>query len=105
MSEQSTQDQRYNGWANYPTWNVNLWMANDFGLYEQARSMASTALENNTDSEWDEATDEERETVDRDSAVRELADAYEEWVGDMATLDEATFRSDILGWALGHVDW
>ena len=27
----------YNGWANYETWNVALWLQNDFGLYSIAR--------------------------------------------------------------------
>lgn len=28
--------QRYQGWKNYQTWNVALWLGNDEGLYEMA---------------------------------------------------------------------
>lgn len=24
----------YNGWKNYETWNVALWLGNDYGLYQ-----------------------------------------------------------------------
>jgi hypothetical protein len=29
------QDQEYNGWTNWDTWNANLWLANDEGTYRQ----------------------------------------------------------------------
>ena len=30
-------DKTYNGWTNYETWNVALWLQNDPGFYDMAR--------------------------------------------------------------------
>ena len=30
-------DTTYNGWANYHTWNVALYIQNDYGLYQWAK--------------------------------------------------------------------
>jgi hypothetical protein len=37
----SIDDQTYQGWTNYETWNVALWIGNDEGLYSHAKCCGS----------------------------------------------------------------
>lgn len=82
-------DTTYNGWSNYPTWAVNLWLSNDEGLYRQTQQLVS---------DWATSGD--------DQPTIELADDLKTWVRDGLAPDlGASFASDLLGYALDQVDW
>lgn len=41
MTATLTSTETYNGWANYETWNVALWIQNDYTTYKIARKFDS----------------------------------------------------------------
>src|SRR5437870_5436518 len=70
-------DPTYNGWSNYETWAVALWIDNDQGTYNEARRMAR------------EAAEEAAESADDLMAVPRtadgiLADRLKEWITECA---------------------
>ena len=82
----------YNGWTNYETWLVALWIDNDPGTYERRREMATEAYEANE--------------CDRDAASRDLAEELKVWVEEeLAPTPEPGLLSDLVGAALGEVNW
>lgn len=78
----------YNGWVNYPTWAVHLWISNEEALWDTALEIVGYA---------------ERE---RGEDVWYGPDTLREWVVGALVPDlSASMAGDILGWALGQVDW
>lgn len=92
------QDTTYNGWKNYPTWAVNLWLSNDEGLYNATREIVSEIA-----TEWEPRSDL---VTLRESHEFYVAAALKEWVTDDLAPDlGASFAADLLGYALDSVDW
>jgi hypothetical protein len=85
----------YNGWYNYETWLINLWMDNDEGSYnywrEQAQAVYDTAESDNN------FTREERATLDLSERIKS---AYEE-----AQPETAGLWADLLNAAMSEVNW
>lgn len=48
----TTEDQTYNGWKNYPTWAVNLWLSNDEGLYNSTRELVRNVANDAQETEY-----------------------------------------------------
>lgn len=90
MSSMSTDtSETYNGWKNYPTWCVNLWLSNDEGLYNETLDRIA------------------RIPVEMDAGLRvDVADTIRAFVVDELAPDlGASFAADLLGYALDSVDW
>lgn len=87
---------KYNGWQNYETWLVNLWLSNDSGTYVYWRDLAREAWQHA------EATDVlTRELVARSGLAARLKDEIEEH----SPCPNADLYSDLLNSALSEVDW
>lgn len=77
---------KYNGWANYETWVVRLWLDNEEPSYRYWSGQA-------------------RAWHGRDGAACGLARQLKDELGEGNPLDGATLYSDLLWAALGEVDW
>ena len=79
MHDAMREEERYNGWANKPTWLVQLWMTNEYddGAY------ANAALD----------------------GADTLQGYVESLLYDVLDAPTAGMHGDLFGWALAHVDW
>ena len=96
-----TTDTTYNGWKNYPTWAVNLWLSNSYELYIAIGEMAHEYA-NRTESESEYWTIEESNLYSFTDALKNLVTDPESGIcPDLG----ATMASDLLGYAFDCVDW
>lgn len=88
--------EHYNGWSNYPTWVVNLWLSNDEGLYRETLERVAVAKTGSFDIGEPHP----------DTLRYAVASALRDWVRfELAPDLGASFAADLLGFALDHVDW
>lgn len=81
-SEPAAEDDQYNGYANYPTWVVQLWLANTEDTYYEARDLLADTGE-----------------------PRQGAQDLKAWIEDQSPIETPSMFAELLAWALQAVDW
>ena len=80
------EDHSYNGWPNYETWAVHLWLTNDETTHYEACSLAGRSTYS---------------VIQREDALRQLVGH----IVDIGPNFDASLASDLIGCALSQVDW
>jgi bifunctional pyridoxal-dependent enzyme with beta-cystathionase and maltose regulon repressor activities len=87
-------DKKYNGWNNYETWLVALWIDNEEWSYNYAREITQNV---------------KRENPNVDDIITHasiLSDELKNWIEEINPLkDNATLFADLLNAAISEVDW
>ena len=90
---------KHNGWTNYETWVVNLWMSNDANAYEFWREQARRHKENVAE------CDVMKDDVWADAAAVDLAEQLKADAEEGRPEIEASVYADLLTAALSEVNW
>lgn len=90
-------NKKYNGWTNYETWAVALWINNEEGSQRYWRMEANETIVTAVRSYSSETQNE--------AAQRELADALKQHHEENIPEFPCSVYSDLLGAALSEVNW
>jgi hypothetical protein len=93
----SKQDTYYNGWTNYETWLVNLWLTNEQGSDELVREWADELMQDAIDKGCDSDSA-------RNDAAYELGERIKDMHEEMSPEVTGLF-ADLINAALGAVNW
>ena len=91
-------DTKYNGWTNYETWVVNLWMSNDQGSDEYYRELAQETYKR-ADAEHSFTRDEVATRNLSETLEGEFDERQSELVGVTGVF------ADLLNASLSEVNW
>lgn len=99
MSNICQENKEYNGWSNYPTWCVNLWLDNDRGFYNDCKHEAETILAETID----DYPDRDKDFIINLSTYN-LGDRLREYTESILPQVEG-MGSDLISWVLDKVNW
>ena len=97
----TTKDNRYNGWTNYETWAVSLWIDNDQATHDYWRQEAAGQARESANCEMVQ----NRFWTSKDAARYNLAHQLKEEIMEAAPGMEASVYSDLLQAAFDTVNW
>ena len=89
-------DKKYNGWSNYETWNVALWLDNEQSSYQEMHGLA--------DEVWLDAVPSASFTKE-EQALLTLSDRIKVRIEENMPDLGASCYADLLNAAIGEVDW
>lgn len=93
----ATESKTYNGWTNYETWCVNLWLTNDQGSYTYWNDAAQE--------EWESPSKTSQHWTRSEAARFSLADRLKNELEESQPDLGASVWADMLGAAFAEVDW
>ena len=92
-----TEEKKYNGWSNYETWNINLWLTNDQGTEAYINDLAQTAIDN---------AEADKDFTKKEDATTALSESIQQYIEENNPLaEDSSLYSDLLTTAIQEADF